>query len=92
MKVVVTGGAGLIGSHLCARLLQENHEVWCVDNLLTGSKRNIETLMSHAGFHFLEQDVTLPLDLSAPIDAIFHLASPASPAPMMRIVFCAIVA
>ena len=81
MKVVVTGGAGLIGSHLCARLLQEDHEVWCVDNLLTGSERNIAPLKSHARFHFLEHDVTQPLDLAldAPVDAIFHLASPASP-------------
>lgn len=81
MKVVVTGGAGLIGSHLCARLLQEDHEVWCIDNLLTGSERNIGSLKGHAGFHFLERDVTQPLDLTldAPVDAVFHLASPASP-------------
>lgn len=81
MKVVVTGGAGLIGSHLCARLLQEDHEVWCIDNLLTGSERNIGSLKGHAGFHFLERDVTQPLDLQldVPVDAVFHLASPASP-------------
>ncbi|HEX6541374.1 MAG TPA: UDP-glucuronic acid decarboxylase family protein [Ktedonobacterales bacterium] len=79
MKVVVTGGAGLIGSHLCARLLLENHEVWCVDNLITGSARNMESLKSHDGFHFVHHDVTLPLELGTPVDAIFHLASPASP-------------
>jgi nucleoside-diphosphate-sugar epimerase len=81
LKVVVTGGAGLIGSHLCARLLQEDHEVWCIDNLLTGSERNIGSLKGDVRFHFLERDVTQPLDLDidAPVDAVFHLASPASP-------------
>lgn len=79
MKVVVAGGAGLIGSHLCARLLQEDHNVWCVDNLLTGSERNIESLKANARFHFITHDVTQPLDLGTKVDAIFHLASPASP-------------
>lgn len=79
MKVVVAGGAGLIGSHLCARLLQEDHVVWCVDNLLTGSERNIESLTSNANFHFIQHDVTLPLELGTKVDAIFQLASPASP-------------
>ena len=79
MKVVVAGGAGLIGSHLCARLLQDDHVVWCVDNLLTGDERNIETLKSSANFHFLRHDVTRPLDLGTKVDAVFHLASPASP-------------
>lgn len=79
MKVVVAGGAGLIGSHLCARLLRDDHTVWCVDNLLTGSQRNIESLKSNAHFHFIEHDVTLPLELGTTIDAVFQLASPASP-------------
>jgi nucleoside-diphosphate-sugar epimerase len=79
LKVVISGGAGLIGSHLCARLLQEGHNVWCVDNLLTGSRRNIETLAQHPQFHFLQHDVTLPLEMDTSVDAIFHLASPASP-------------
>lgn len=79
MKVVVAGGAGLIGSHLCARLLQDNHEVWCVDNLLTGSESTIESLKSSANFRFVQHDVTQPLDLGVKVDAIFQLASPASP-------------
>ena len=79
MKVVVAGGAGLIGSHLCTRVLQENHEVWCVDNLLTGSERNIQSLKGNANFHFVQHDVTHPLELGTKVDAIFHLASPASP-------------
>ena len=79
MKVVVAGGAGLIGSHLCARLLQDDHFVWCVDNLITGTERNIEDLRRHANFHFVRHDVAQPLALETTVDAIFHLASPASP-------------
>jgi nucleoside-diphosphate-sugar epimerase len=60
-------------------LLQEGHDVWCVDNLLTGSERNIESLISNANFHFIQHDVTQSLSLGAKVDAIFHLASPASP-------------
>jgi nucleoside-diphosphate-sugar epimerase len=77
LKVVVTGGAGFIGSHLCARLLQEGHSVLCVDNLITGSKSNIQPLLENPQFRFLLQDVTQPFTFEA--DAIFHLASPASP-------------
>lgn len=77
MRVLVAGGAGFIGSHLCARLLQDGHTVLCVDNLLTGSKRNIEPLTSHAAFTFIEHDITEPFD--AQVDAIFQMASPASP-------------
>lgn len=77
MKIVVTGGAGFIGSNLCARLLEEGHTVLCVDNFLTGSKENIEEFLPHPHFTFLEQDVTQPFTFEA--DAIFHLASPASP-------------
>lgn len=77
MKVLVAGGAGFVGSNLCARLLREGHTVICVDNLLTGSMRNIESLKSNAAFTFLQHDVTEPLDLE--VDAIFQLASPASP-------------
>lgn len=77
MKALVAGGAGLVGSHLCARLLNEGHEVLCVDNLLTGSERNIQALKAHPHFRFLRRDITAPLDEAA--DAVFHLASPASP-------------
>lgn len=82
MKVVVTGGAGFIGSHLCARLLDEGHSVLCIDNFITGSKRNIEPLCTHPLFTFIQQDVTKPFDFEA--DAIFHLASPASPVGYME--------
>lgn len=77
LKIAVTGGAGFIGSHLCTRLLQEGHKVLCVDNLITGSEKNIVVLHHHPHFTFLQQDVTQPFDFEA--EAIFHLASPASP-------------
>ena len=77
MKALVTGGAGFIGSHLCARLLRDDYEVVCADNLLTGRERNIEPLRDNPRFTFLRHDVTEPLDVA--VDAIFHLASPASP-------------
>lgn len=77
MDVLVTGGAGFIGSHLCERLLQEGHTVLCVDNLITGSERNIAPLHAHPGFTFVRHDVIEPFDFS--VDAIFHMASPASP-------------
>jgi nucleoside-diphosphate-sugar epimerase len=82
LKTVVTGGAGFIGSNLCARLLEEGHSVLCVDNLLTGSTRNIEELRRHPRFTFVEHDVTQPFDCEA--EAIFHLASPASPVGYME--------
>ncbi len=81
MNVLVSGGAGFIGSHLCARLLDEGHTVLCVDNLLTGSLRNIAALQDRPGFTFLEHDVTEPLDFEA--EVVFHLASPASPVGYM---------
>ena len=77
MKIVVTGGAGFIGSHLCARLLKEGHSVLCVDNMLTGSLENIAALRNHSQFTYVQHDVTQPFSFEA--DAIFHLASPASP-------------
>lgn len=82
MRIVVTGGAGFIGSHLCARLLKDGHQVIAVDNLITGSRRNIAQLLGHPAFSFLEHDVVQPLDL--PTEAIFHLASPASPKGYME--------
>jgi nucleoside-diphosphate-sugar epimerase len=89
LKVLVAGGAGFIGSHLCARLLREGHTVVCVDNLLTGAERNIAPLRAGemaARFTFVQRDVTEPFDRAGEatdaltaIDAIFQLASPASP-------------
>ena len=79
MKVVVTGGAGFIGSHLCEYLLEKNHEVICIDNLLTGRKENLKNILKMDEFTFIEHDVTKPVSFKEKIDWLFHLASPASP-------------
>lgn len=79
MKILITGGAGFIGSHLCKRLVEKNHQVICVDNLLTGSKENIQELLDNKNFSFLKKDVINPLPPSLRVEAVFHLASPASP-------------
>lgn len=83
MRVLITGGAGFIGSHLCDALLNEGHSVVCVDNLLTGSLRNIAHLKNEPRFEFLEVDVNLAYD-AGPVDYIFHFASPASPVDYMQ--------
>jgi UDP-glucuronate decarboxylase len=74
---LVTGGAGFIGSHLCERLLQEGHEVICVDNFYTGTKDNIKHLMNNPYFEIIRHDITFPLYVE--VDEIYHLACPASP-------------
>ena len=76
---LITGGAGFLGSHLCDRLLAEGHRVICMDNLLTGNLDNIAHLRSRTDFEFINHDVTRHIDISGPIDYIFHFASPASP-------------
>ncbi len=76
-RVLVTGGAGFLGSHLCDRLLELGHEVVCADNLFTGTKRNVAHLHGHPRFEFLRHDVTFPLYLE--VDEIWNLACPASP-------------
>lgn len=76
-KVLVTGGAGFLGSHLCDRLIERGDEVLCVDNLFTGTKANIAHLLSHPRFEFLRHDVTFPLYVE--VDEIYNLACPASP-------------
>jgi UDP-glucuronate decarboxylase len=76
-RVLVTGGAGFLGSHLVDRLLGNGHEVVCVDNLFTGTKRNIEHLHSQSRFEFIRHDVTFPLYVE--VDEIYNLACPASP-------------
>lgn len=76
-RVLVTGGAGFLGSHLCDRLVADGHEVICLDNLMTGSLKNIEHLMTRPGFSFVKQNVQQPF--TATVDWIFNLACPASP-------------
>lgn len=78
MRILVTGGAGFIGSHLCRRLLGEGHHVICLDNLFTGARANVEGLLENPSFEFIEQDVTEPIALGE-IDQIYNLACPASP-------------
>jgi UDP-glucuronate decarboxylase len=77
--IVVTGGAGFIGSHLCDRLLQKGDRVLCVDNLYTGRLANIRPLMNHPNFRFVEHDICDPLDVEGPVQAIYNLACAASP-------------
>jgi len=84
-RVLVTGGAGFIGSHLCARLVAEGSTVIAMDNLLTGRVSNIEPLLGHERFSFLHYDVTNYLHVEGELDAILHFASPASPADFERL-------
>jgi UDP-glucuronate decarboxylase len=76
-SVLVTGGSGFLGSHLCERLLSQGHQVLCLDNFFTGSKRNIDHLLDDRGFELLRHDVTFPLYVE--VDEIYNLACPASP-------------
>lgn len=76
-KILITGGGGFLGSHLCERLLNEGHEIICLDNFFTGNKHNIVHLMSNPRFEVLRHDVTLPLFIE--VDEIYNLACPASP-------------
>jgi UDP-glucuronate decarboxylase len=82
MKLIVTGGAGFLGSHLSEKLLEMSHEVTVIDNLYTGRRRNIEKLFDYAGFKFIEHDVTEPFNVDC--DGIFNLACPASPVQYQR--------
>ncbi len=76
-RILVTGGAGFLGSHLCERLLNDGHEVICADNFFTGNKSNVEHLLEHRRFELLRHDITFPLYLE--VDQIYNLACPASP-------------
>ncbi len=86
MRALVTGGAGFIGSHLCARLVHDGDSVVCVDNLVTGDRANLSPLFGNARFRYVQHDVIEPLHWaeSEEFDAIFHLASPASPVGYFR--------
>jgi len=79
MEHLISGAAGFIGSHLCDRLVADGHSVVALDNLITGSRRNLAHLESHSRFRFVEYDVTQPLALQGPFDHVWHLASLASP-------------
>ena len=79
MRILVTGGAGFLGSHLCDRLLAEGHDVIAMDNLITGSTDNIAHLSGNRRFQYIHHDVTNYIYLKGPLDAILHFASPASP-------------
>lgn len=99
MRILVTGGAGFIGSHICERLLNEGNEVFCVDNFITGNPKNMASFRDNPLFHMIEHDINLPLendqirnddlrlaaDRSGKIDQIYHLACPASPVDYMEI-------
>ena len=84
MRVLITGGAGFIGSHLCDHFLSEGAEVICMDNLLTGSVRNIEHIRD-GRFRFIEYDVTNYIYVDGPLDFVLHFASPASPIDYLRL-------
>ncbi len=84
MRILVTGGAGFLGSHLCEALLARGDEVVCMDNLLTGHERNLESFRKDPRFTFVLHDVTKHIDLPGRLDAVLHFASPASPADYLR--------
>jgi dTDP-glucose 4,6-dehydratase len=79
MRIVVLGGAGFLGSHLCDSLISRGHSVICVDNLITGNKSNIKHLMSHRDFEFSKQNISNGLKIDGNVDYVLHFASPASP-------------
>ncbi|HLH89314.1 MAG TPA: UDP-glucuronic acid decarboxylase family protein [Xanthobacteraceae bacterium] len=82
--VVVTGGAGFIGSNLCDRLIRHGNKVICVDNLFTGTFENVQPLLNHPSFRLIEHDVREPLNILGPVDRIYNLACPASPRHYQR--------
>lgn len=84
MRTLITGGAGFVGSHLCERFLGMNHEVICVDNLITGSLANIEHLRGDSRFSFIRHDISHHLEIDGPIHQVLHFASPASPVDYLQ--------
>jgi dTDP-glucose 4,6-dehydratase len=85
MRIVITGGAGFLGSHLCEKLLKLGHAVCCIDNLVTGRRENIQAFERQRRFEFLLQDVSSHIDVEGPVDAVLHFASPASPVDYHRL-------
>jgi dTDP-glucose 4,6-dehydratase len=84
-RVLITGGAGFIGSHLCERFLHDGNDVICMDNLLTGSRDNVAHLFENPRFTFIQQDITNYIWVKGPLDAIMHFASPASPVDYLEL-------
>ena len=84
-RTLITGGAGFLGSHICDRLIQEGHEVICLDNLITGRMENVAHLLDHEAFRVIKLDVTEYLDIDGPLDHVLHFASPASPVDYQRL-------
>ena len=87
-NVLITGGAGFLGSHLCDRFIAEGDNVFCMDNFLTGSPENIAHLMENKKFKFIEYDVTNYIYVQEDLDYILHFASPASPIDYISDFFC----
>ncbi|MBI3457762.1 MAG: SDR family oxidoreductase [Candidatus Rokubacteria bacterium] len=85
MRVLITGGAGFIGSHLCDRFLAEGHAVLCVDNFITGSERNIAHLRAQRAFQLVSHDISKPFEPDGPVNFILHFASPASPIDYLKL-------
>lgn len=83
-NVVITGGAGFLGSHLCDRFINAGHRVFCVDNLKTGSLRNIHHLRKEKNFSFIKHDVSKPFRIPGKVHYILHFASPASPVDYLK--------
>lgn len=79
MKILLTGGAGFIGSHLCNFLIGKGNQVICLDNLITGKMENVASLLDNPNFKFIKHDVTTYIDVDGPVDYVLHFASPASP-------------
>ena len=85
MRILITGGAGFIGSHLCDFFLEQGHQVVCIDNLLTGRTENVAQHFGNPRFSFVHYDVTNFIYVDGPLDYILHFASPASPADFERL-------
>jgi len=84
VRILITGGAGFIGSHLCDRLLADSHEVACVDNFITGKPQNLAHLKTNQRLSLIRHDISKPLELGGPIDYVLHFASPASPRDYLK--------
>jgi dTDP-glucose 4,6-dehydratase len=84
MKILITGGAGFIGSHLCERFIREGHTALCVDNFITGIESNIRSLLGNPSFTLIRHDISRPLEVDGPLDFVLHFASPASPPDYLK--------